>query len=343
MHLDKCKGGFQYAMVVTDHFTRFCQIYGTKKNSSKAAADKLFNEFVLQFGYPERIHSDQGGEFTNHMIRDLQRLTGIKASTTTPYHPMGDGQAERLNRTVCNMLKSLSESAKKDWRNHLPKLAFAYNSTINKTTGFSPFYLMFGRESRLPIDRVFHEVRSGKKLKRKTHEEFVREWEQSMKDAVEVARNNIKKSAGYNKKYYDRKAKAVELIPGDMVLMKNTRERGGTGKMRSFWEESIFKIVEKREKLPVYKIQSIKNDKDVRVVHRNLLLQCNELPMGTFEEEKKAPKQRTLKRIKKSRKKEPQESEEESDEEVVIVQQRSQPSREKVLVLEEELNDIRGE
>ena len=68
---------------------------------------------------------------------------------------MGDGQTERMNRTILNMLKTLGEKEKQDWKNHLTKLTFAYNSTTHKTTGFSPCYLMFGRSPRLPIDSIF--------------------------------------------------------------------------------------------------------------------------------------------------------------------------------------------
>ena len=60
-HLDRCKGNFEFALVVTDHFTRFCQIYATKRNDGLSAANKLYNEFIMQFGLPERFHSDQGG------------------------------------------------------------------------------------------------------------------------------------------------------------------------------------------------------------------------------------------------------------------------------------------
>ena len=67
---------------------------------------------------------------------------------------MGDGQTERMNRTIINMLKTLNEIEKSRWKDHLPKLVFAYNSSINKSTGYSPFYLMFGRSSKLPIDSI---------------------------------------------------------------------------------------------------------------------------------------------------------------------------------------------
>ena len=141
-------------MVVIDHFTRYCQLYATKSKKGTAAADKLFNEFIPHYGCPARVHHDQGGEFTSDMWKELHRFMGIKSSNTTPYHPQGDGQVERCNRTVLNMLRSLTANQKKDWKKFLPKLAFAYNSTVNKSTGMSPFYLMYGRESRLPITGV---------------------------------------------------------------------------------------------------------------------------------------------------------------------------------------------
>ena len=64
--------------------------------------------------------------------------------------------------------------------------------------------------------------------------------------------------------------------------MQNCREKGGTGKLRSYWEESIFEVVEKRADAPVYRIRNIHKEKDVRVVHRNLLMQCNQLPEDVF-------------------------------------------------------------
>ena len=207
-----------------------------------------------------------------------------------------------MNRTICNMLKSLSETAKRDWKQHLPKLAFAYNSTVHKTTGFSPFYLMFGRESRLPIDSVFQCVEAGEKLVRKSHEQFVQEWKKSMEEACRVARENIEKSAEYNKKYYDKKAKSVEISVGDHVLMENVREKGGTGKLKSFWEENIFSVTEKKEGMPVYTIKNLKKPSDTRVVHRNLLMRCEELPLDVFDAEREEDKKKKEKNTKCAKK-----------------------------------------
>ena len=164
------------------------------------------------------------------------------------------------------MLKSLSENAKKDWRSYLPKLAFAYNSTMHKSTGFSPFFLLFGRQSRLPIDTIFR-IDAGEKLKRKSYEQFAKDWKESMREAYLLADTKMKKSGAYNKKYYDKKAKAVEIEEGDKVLVRNVREKGGTGKLKSYWEEAIFTVVEKRGELPVFKI---KNEKKIVQITRCL-------------------------------------------------------------------------
>ena len=192
---------------------------------------------------------------------------------------------ERLNRTAQNMLKAIPEKEKRRWKDHLPKLAFAYNSTVNKSTGYSPFFLMFGRNSKLPIDSMFgldsaEEVR----VDRKSHKKFVSDWKDSMEQAYKLANANIDKAAAYNKKTYDKKVQGVELKVGDQVLVRNVREQGGTGKLRSHWERGVFEIVKKKDQLPVYIIQNVNKKKDQRTVHRNLLMECNDLPKQIFED-----------------------------------------------------------
>ena len=178
LHLDRCKRGFEYLLVAVDNFTRFAQAYPTKNKSAKAAADKIFNDLVLHFGFPKRVHHDKGAEFNNKLWNRLHKLTGVQKSNTTPYHAMGNGQCERLNRTIIGMLKTLSDTEKSDWKNHVKKLTFAYNSTVCRSTGFSPHYLMFGRESRLPIDFMF-ETKETKEIQ-SSHKDFVDKWKLSI-------------------------------------------------------------------------------------------------------------------------------------------------------------------
>ena len=273
VELDVAKGGFKYALVCTDHFTKFTQIFATKNKKALSVADKIYNDLVLRYGFPTRFHSDQGGEFVNKLLTRLHELSGTKQSRTTPYHPQGNGATERFNRTMINMLKTLGENEKKDWSRHLSKLAFAYNVTVSRSTGFSPYYLMFGREPRLPIDSVF-QIGEGEKPKmRKSHESYADDWQNSMNQAFEIVKKNKQKKGEYNKKVYDKRARGVDLEIGDRVLSRN-REKGGTGKLRSFWEDTVYKVVKKDADIPVIVIKPEKGGKEKRV-HRNDLLRCN--------------------------------------------------------------------
>ena len=121
-HLDTCSGGYQYLLVLTDHFSEFLQVYPTTNKSAKTAADRLYNDFMLRYGLPGKILHDQGREFENNLFSQLSKYCGIKRLRTTPYHPQTNGQTERMNQTILAMLKTLPEHHKTQWKNHVNKL-----------------------------------------------------------------------------------------------------------------------------------------------------------------------------------------------------------------------------
>ena len=277
LKLDKAKGGFEYVLVVTDHFTRYVQAFATKNKSAKAAAEKLYNNYILTYGFPSQIHHDCGREFHNSLFAKLHQLCGIKSSKTTPYHPSGDGQTERMNRTIISMLKTLNENQKQRWKDHLSKLVFAYNSTINKSTGYSPFFLMFGRSSRLPIDSMF--TFDTGVTNQKTYDQFVTDWKNQMNEAIQIAQQKANKAAEQNRHQYDKKIHGDDIVVGDRVLLRNFSEKGGTGTLRALWENTIYVVVGKEDNLPVYRIKP-ENSKgtSIKKVHRNIIMLCNLLP-----------------------------------------------------------------
>ncbi|KAL2089169.1 hypothetical protein ACEWY4_016068 [Coilia grayii] len=275
----KCKVGYDYILVVMDHLTRFAQAYACRNKSARTAAEKVFADFVLKFGFPTKLHHDQGREFENKLFAELQKYCRIQGSRTTPYHPQGNGQVERFNRTLLAMLRNLDDEAKVDWKSSLDKVVHAYNVTRNESTGYAPYFLLFGRNPRLPIDSMFGIPHSEGSV---SHEEYARKWKLRMEEAYQLANKAAQASGKRGKELYDRKIQGAELHPGNRVLIRNLTERGGPGKFRSFWEEKVHVVVKRKHpESPVYEVKPEDGQGRTRVLHRNLLLPCDFLPVET--------------------------------------------------------------
>lgn len=273
VHLERSSGGYEYLLVIVDHFTKYAQAYPTKNKSSTTAAEKIYNEFIPRFGYPGKIHHDMGAEFENNLFRHLEKLTGVMHSRTTPYHPQGNGLVERMNRTLLGMMRTLPEMYKSNWKDHVHKLVHAYNCTKHETTGFAPFKLLFGRSPKLPVDLMFG-LESDKD--KASHSEYYRRWKTAMGQAYSQALKTTTQRRQRGKTQYNKRVRSSVLEPGDRVLVRNLTPRGGPGKLRSYWEEKVHVVVKRKAPdSPVYELKQEGVGGRNRTLHRNLLLPCD--------------------------------------------------------------------
>ena len=263
----------------------------TKATTTAAA---FFNEFVVRYGFPDRIHSDQGANFESDLIKNLCHLANIEKSRTTSYHPMGNGQCERMNRTLLNMLGTLDPSRKHDWKSAVARLVHAYNSTRHQSTGFTPYYLMFGRHPKLPVDLSLG-LSTDPTVSGRTYEDYVNNMKLKLDEAYKLAGQNIGKAQAHQKREYDIKARGGTVQVGDRVLVKVVAF-DGKHKIADRWEQEPYVVVEQPIKeIPVYIVKREDGNGLSRTLHRNLLLPIGQLPV-TSREVKTGPSRPTIRK-----------------------------------------------
>ena len=253
-------------MVMQDHFSKYVVAYVVKDQMAHTTAETLRNGYFGLFGAPAYLVSDQGKAFTGHLISNLCELYGVQKLRTSPYHAQTNGQVERMNQTIIRMIGKLEQDKKARWSEHLPEMLAAYNGTHSAATGYSPYFLLFGRKSRMPVDCLFPTLRDSP--------------HQAKMEVSVVAMQKRLKEAARQRRYYDRKAGAVALQPGDVVMVC-ADGFVGKWKVKDQWEDGGFIVESQLEDWPVYKVRcptsDVRQKPKYHILHRNrLLLVTNE-------------------------------------------------------------------
>lgn len=265
-------------LVVTDHFTKLAHAFPCTNQTAKQVAKKLWDHVFCVYGFPERIHSDQGPNFESELIAELLKLSGVSKSHTTPYHPMGNGGTERFNRTLGSMLRSLPLREKHNWPQQIQTLTFAYNATVHETTGYAPFQLMFGRIPRIPVDVMFKQVLHDPLVV--DHKSYVKTLMSHLYEAARIAQRHAIHEQDRQAQGYNKRAKGSPLNIGDRVLIANKGERGKK-KLADKWDPTVYTVVDRNLLTHTYKLENVEGRE--RVVHRNLILDISFLPVETTE------------------------------------------------------------
>ena len=219
LKIEPSKGNVENVLIVTDHFTRYTQAFPSKSQIALTTAKLLWNNFILHYGFPAKIITNQGQNFESELIGNLCQVAGVKKLHTSPYHPKTNGQCEHFNSTLLNMLGTLTSEQQKDWKNHVSAMVHAYNCTRNAATGFSPYYLLFGREPWLPVDIEFG-LQRGSQKGPLGESGYISQLRRQLKFAHNKAKLVASRQQARHKELYDRKCRGATLEIGDLVLVK---------------------------------------------------------------------------------------------------------------------------
>jgi hypothetical protein len=217
--LPKSKSGNDAIVVFVDKLTKMVHYVATATNVTAPKLATIFmREVVRLHGVPDSILSDRDPRFTAHFWRAFWSQLGTTLTMSTAYHPQTDGQTERANRTLEEMLRSRINFRQTDWDEHLAAAELAVNNARQSSTGFSPFYLNYGQEVQLPLDQAIAGLRpatnpiAADRIKR-------------LKSDLDLARTNIERAQKRQAKYADQHRRDVKFKIGDQVLLSTEHLR----------------------------------------------------------------------------------------------------------------------
>lgn len=233
--LEPASDGRENVLVVTDVFTKFSQAFPTRDQKAETTAKVILKEWFLKYGVPQRLHSDQGRNFESALVAELCKLYGVQKTRTTPYHPQGNPQCERFNRTLHDLLRSLPPEKKRKWPEHLPELVYAYNVTPHSSTGYSPYYMLFGTQPHLPVDALL-----GRESEGVPEFNWLSVHRERLQDAHVKAREYTAKKAAERVARHEHHVYCPEVCIGQQVYLRY--RPAGRNKIQDAWGPEVFSV-----------------------------------------------------------------------------------------------------
>jgi hypothetical protein len=272
--------GYDAILVVVDRLSKMIRLVPTNGELTSEGLARLYRDRVWKdFGLPERILSDRGTQFASNFMRDLNRLLGIQANPSTAYHPQTDGQTERINQEIEQYLRLFVNYRQDDWAEWLALAEFSYNDKIQSSTGYSPFFLNYGRHPRK--DSEPHSV-----VQTESAEVFASRMNSLTKDAATA----LTRAAEDMKKYYDKyRSEAPDYQPGDLVYLEGTNLKSDRPARklddRRFGPFKILKKVGER----AYKLHLPRSWKKIHPVFHTILLRPYHPPTSPLQQKPPPP------------------------------------------------------
>ena len=221
--------GNKYILVFSDYFTKWPEAYPMADQKAETIAQIFVEKIVYRYGVPRKLLTDRGTNFMSNLLVDISKIFQITRIHTSPYHPQTDGLVERFNQTLLRMLACYTSENQTDWDLHIPSCLFAYRNAVHTSTGETPFYLMYLRDSHMPSD-----IKWEKPI---TQYLDISDYKAVMLERLEKAWGRAELKMRYAqegmKESYDKNAKPHPYKEGDLVMIDMpTPQKGKTTKLK---------------------------------------------------------------------------------------------------------------
>jgi transposase InsO family protein len=274
----------KYILTFIDQLTKYVEAVAVPDTTAATAARAFVTQIVARHGVCQTLVTDRGTSFTALFFKEVCRILGVKQLMTSSFHPAGNAQIERFHRTMHKSLSHYINASGTNWDTILNLFVLSYNGTPHSSSGYSPFYLIYGREVVLPTSQQLR-AKLDPDLKDTDAVSRLENLQKSLQRAYKIVGTNLRKSYDKNKKYYDRNASVRDFDEGDVVYLHNPRGNPKLSrKFRMIWT-GPFRVQRRTGQLN-YAIES--PDGKEQVVHINRLKQAND--PGIWERKRRAPR-----------------------------------------------------
>lgn len=266
-------------------FTKYIEAIPCDRQSAEAAIDALTNVIFPRFGFCNILKSDRGKQFLGNQFHNTARALGIELKFTPSYNPRSN-PVERSHRTLGAMLKALAQDDPASWERKLPQALFAMRTSKNETTGFSPFFLLFGRDPNSKLDLLFPSPPDPESAF-KNPAQYARDLQTRIRQAHAYARENIGRAIINTRRLY--KSARVSFQPQDEVWLFTERSKPKVPRKQTIWWTGPWTVLHQVNDV-VYRIKphhSWKNQstQDVAVDRLKMYSKNNEIPPREPEED----------------------------------------------------------
>jgi len=222
-----CKStrGNVWILTCLDPYSKWAEAIPLRNKEAETVARVLVEQVLMRFGTPIAMLSDRGNEVDSSIMRDVCRLLDIDKMRTTSYRPSTNGAVERFHRTLNSMLGKVVAENQKDWDTKLPFVMAAYRASQHESTGYSPNYLVFGRELRAPLDVVLDLPKTRDEAM--SYDGYVSELDEKLRYAYRAVKAHLGRAANRAKRHYDLRVKRSRYEIGDWVSYYNPRHFRG--------------------------------------------------------------------------------------------------------------------